>query len=389
MSVSFWLDQTSENQKRNFDVCIVGAGIAGLSTAYWLLQKEPNLKIALLEKHQISYGASGRNAGFITCGSVEHFNRLVQTHGEDLALEIWSFSERNLSLLKERIIRNDKNLDFEQNGSFSLASTEKEFEELKKTAEIMNSHNVPIETLSSQEIEQRLGAVHFAGGIKYVSDASINPALLCQKIWKKIAHQTTLFEICEVSHFEKMGSQSIIRTSNGDFQSDLIILATNAYSSLFDSYFSDKIYPTKGQMLCLEPSPKVMEGPCYANFVLDYFRQLPSGELLIGGFRQLEKETEVGYSDHITPRIQEALHDFVRKYLPQFKDSKVTHRWAGIMGFSADGQPMIGSLPNNPQIFFLGGFTAHGLGLAFHTAEKLVRLIWGESIPDFISARRF
>ena len=76
-----------------------------------------------------------------------------------------------------------------------------------------------------------------------------------------------------------------------------------------------------------------MEGPCYANFVLDYFRQLPTGELIIGGFRQLQKETELGYSDETTDLIQNSLELFLRKHLPKFKDAKITHRWSGVMGF--------------------------------------------------------
>src|SRR5258708_2420291 len=104
MSTSFWLDRTHKTTKRNFDVVIVGAGLSGISTAYWLGQEDPSLKIAILEKGRLGYGASGRNAGFITCGSVEHFNRMISKHGQDEALEIWRFSENNLKLIEERII---------------------------------------------------------------------------------------------------------------------------------------------------------------------------------------------------------------------------------------------------------------------------------------------
>lgn len=389
MSVSHWLDRSKNSSKKQYDACIIGAGISGLSTAYWLLKKDPNLKISLLEKGRLAFGASGRNAGFITCGSVEHFNRLVETYGIEQAHEIWQFSEDNLKLLKNEIIQDDQKLGFEQKGSFSLASTEKELLELKKTAQHMKDKNIPVAELDASDIEKRLGAVNFAGGIHYVSDASISPTALCEKIYSLVKDKIDFYEHCEVSSIETLSNSNTVKTDLHQFESGLVILATNAYSSLISNYFSDKIYATKGQILCLEPQSQFMEGPCYANFVLDYFRQLPTGELLIGGFRQLEKDTEVGFSDHITPKIQQALQQFIDDYLPQFKNAKVTHRWAGIMGFSADGQPMIGSLPDQPQVFFLGGFTAHGLGLAFHSAQKLVSLIFGESIPDFISARRF
>ena len=132
MSVSYWNDQ-SKGQNLTVDIAVIGGGIAGLSCAYWLQKEDPNLRIAIIEKYEIGAGATGRNAGFITCGSVEHFNRLVGKHGQAEAHEIWRFSERNLELLQQEIIQ-DKGADFlyEQKGSFSLASTETEFNELKE-----------------------------------------------------------------------------------------------------------------------------------------------------------------------------------------------------------------------------------------------------------------
>jgi glycine/D-amino acid oxidase-like deaminating enzyme len=97
----------------------------------------------------------------------------------------------------------------------------------------------------------------------------------------------------------------------------------------------------------------------------------------------------VGYSDQTTETIQSALEDFMFKYIPGLKDVKITHRWSGVMGFSVDGQPMLGCLPQDNEIFFLGGFTAHGLGLAFHTAKTLVDCIYNRPIPNFISGKRF
>src|SRR5687768_12146823 len=132
MSISYWLDH-SQSQKLTKDVVIIGGGLAGLSTAYWLQKEDPSLKILLIEKNRIGFGASGRNAGFITCGSVEHFNRMVEKHGREEANAIWKFSEKNLQLLKEHIIAgHEQEIFFEEKGSFSLASTESEFQELKK-----------------------------------------------------------------------------------------------------------------------------------------------------------------------------------------------------------------------------------------------------------------
>lgn len=392
MSTSFWLDRTAAQKttpREHFDVVIIGAGITGLSVAYWLEKEDPSLKIGLVEKSRLAFGASGRNAGFITCGSVEHFNRMISKHGLEEASQIWKFSEVNLSLLEQEIIQEDKEaLGFEKKGSYSLAAQATEFEELKKCAQIMSQMKIPVNIHGQSEIEKSLGTKNFVGGIHYVDDASVNPVKLVEKIYSRLKN-TTLFESTEVhSVTEGPDSTRWVNTDNGTFVGNMVVFALNGYSSSLHPYFADKIYPTRGQVLMMEKVPRFMAGPCYANFYLDYFRQLPSGELLIGGFRQLEKATEVGYSDHTTDTIQGALLEFVRTHLPQFENKKVTHRWAGVMGFSKDGQPLIGSLPDDGQTFFVGGYTAHGIGLAFNSSKSLVDLIYGRSIPQWISARR-
>jgi glycine/D-amino acid oxidase-like deaminating enzyme len=389
MSVSYWLDRTPSRDDRHFDAIIVGAGITGLSTAYWLNHEDPSLKIAIIEKARVGFGASGRNAGFITCGSVEHFNRLVGKHGQNEAVEIWRFSETNLNLLKEHIIQDNRSLmQFEQKGCYSLAAHESELKELTQVAGIMDGLGIPVEVINDSEVQKRLGAVRFVGGIRYLDDASVHPIQLLQQMNKNI--DVTLIEQTEVFGYEPSEEGNrIVKTDNGDFEAPMVIYALNGFSASLHPYFADKIYPTRGQILMMEKVPHFMDGPCYANFYLDYFRQLPSGELLIGGFRQIEKTTEVGYSDHITTPIQTALHEFVMNHLPQYENKAISHRWSGIMGFSADGQPLIGALPDDPQIFFVGGYTGHGMGLAFHCAKTLIDLVYGRDIPRWLSAKRF
>ncbi len=388
MSVSYWNDRSGPTPTQA-DVVIIGGGIAGLSAAYWIGKEDPSMKIVVVEKFEIGAGATGRNAGFVTCGSVEHFNRLVEKHGKEEALQIWQFSEENMRLLKEHIIQDKpQDLLFEHKGSFSLASTDVEFKELQNSAALMKTMNISVETIAESEIKSRLGAEGFVGGIKYVEDGSVHPIKLLEAIRSKLGPNITVCEHHEVHAIDKSGDGKRVRTSKGSIDCSLVVYATNGYSPLLNKFFDDKIFPTRGQILATEAVPRFMEGPCYANFVLDYFRQLPTGEMVIGGFRQLQKDVEKGYSDEASDLIQNALEEFLHKHIPAVRKAKITHRWSGIMGFSVDGQPMVGALPTDEQLFFVGGFTAHGLGLAFHSGKVLADGLFGREIPKFISARR-
>tara|TARA_R110002072_G_scaffold276051_1_gene437334 strand:+ start:65622 stop:66806 length:1185 start_codon:yes stop_codon:yes gene_type:complete len=393
MSVSIWMDKSRDKKTIEQDIVIIGGGIAGLSAAYWLQKEDPTMRIALVEKYQLGDGATGRNAGFITCGSVEHFNRLVGKHGEDEAKEIWNYSEVNLQLLKDEIIQNrEKEMLFEHKGSFSLASTPEEFQELKNSASIMEKMGINVDIIDEAGIKSRLGADQFVGGIKYVGDASIHPLHMLSEIRDKIEktkNEVTFYENHEVFALDESGGDKVVRTKQNTFKAPIVVFATNGYGPQLHPFFEDKIFPTRGQILATEPVERFMEAPCYANFVLDYFRQLPTGEMVIGGFRQLQKDAEIGYSDETSAVIQSALEDFLHQHIPAIRKAKITHRWSGIMGFSVDGQPMVGALPTDPQCFFLGGFTAHGLGLAFHSGKVLTDSMFDRKIPNFITAKRF
>jgi gamma-glutamylputrescine oxidase len=389
VSTSFWLDRSTSKTAQTYDVIVVGAGIAGVSTAYWLNQEDPSLRVAVIEKHRLGFGASGRNAGFMTCGSVEHFNRMVHKHGREEAAAIWKYAEENQKLVKEHIIQ-DRAADFQfdDKGTFSLATSESEMTELKNASDLMKSFGIQVDAVSAADIRERLSVEGFVGGIKYLDDASVHPLFLLRGIVAKA--ECDLIEQTEVHSIgpSDRGTR-IVKTDNGDFEAPVVIMALNGYLPTLHPYFADKVFPTRGQILVTEPVPKFMEGPCYANFYLDYFRQLPTGQILIGGFRQLEKATEVGYSDHTTDVIQEALFSFIQQHLPKAQGKKITHRWAGIMGFSKDGQAMAGSLPEDGQVFFIGGFTGHGMGHGFHAGKSVVDLVFGREIPTWLSARRF
>src|SRR6185312_7040030 len=218
MSTSFWLDRSSKTDKRTYDAVIVGAGVSGLSTAYWLQKEDPSLKIAIIEKQRLAFGASGRNAGFITGGSVEHFNRMITKHGLETATEIWRFAQENMRLLKQEIIQDEGGkLGFEPNGAYSLAAQPNEFEELKNVTVIMDKLNIRTETLDTAAIEKRVGARGFVGGIRYLDDASINPVALVNQMRSKV--KVDLFENVEAIGWEETGEGTrILKTDLGDFE---------------------------------------------------------------------------------------------------------------------------------------------------------------------------
>ena len=100
------------------------------------------------------------------------------------------------------------------------------------------------------------------------------------------------------------------------------------------------------------------------------------------------REVEVGYEDRTTPEVQGGLEGFLARYFPEAAGARITHRWSGTMGFSADGIPLVGALPDMPNVYFAVGFTGHGLGYGLATAERLAaHMLLGHDL-EWLDARR-
>jgi glycine/D-amino acid oxidase-like deaminating enzyme len=386
MSVSYWQDTVGLTLDLDADVTIIGGGLAGLSTAYWLSKKDPNLSIIVVEKGQLGHGASGRNAGFITCGSTEHFSRMTAAYGEGKAEEIWKFTEYNHNLMREEfgVEKLEELCEYRNLGSWTLAATEHEIEVTKATVAALQEKGVNVEWKD----EAYPGTEGFHGGAFYADDGEIHPAKYLWHLGLRTGDAVSIMENAEVFGIDEEEGSLVVRTNKKRIKTEAIVVCTNAWSGQLFPWFQDKIAPTRGQIIVTEPVDHFLQ-PSYCSFVLDYFRQLVDGRVLIGGFRNADVEREVGFSDEVNPIIHEKLEGFLNDHFPALRGKRIDYRWSGVMGFAADGYPLVGSLPEDPRIFYNVGFTAHGLGFTFATGELTADLILAGQDPGIFSGRRF
>lgn len=396
MTKSYWLDykipvsKSDFTTEKNFDVIIVGAGIAGLSVAYWLEKFNSNLKLAILDKSSVvGFGASGRNAGFVTCGSAEHFYKLDKQFGLEKAVEIWKFSEQNRELLKSEIIQDqDSQVDFSITGSCTVAPSSQDWARYQSLVQTMKNAGLDVELIDEAYLSKNYGVRNFLGAIQYNQDGAVHPIKLLGLLKSKLKNTKFIFD-ADVEALQSENSDWKLKTKAGDLTTNKVIFALNGYSNTALPELKEIVKPQRGQIIVTEPLKPFVKGPCYLTKHLCYFRQLPTGQLLVGGFRNHDIEAENTNVDAVTEKIQTALIDFTRSYFQGTANVKIAHQWSGIMGFTPDGQMIVGEHPSKKNVHIMAGCSGHGMGLSFHVAKTLVKGLNGQKIPDHLNINRF
>jgi glycine/D-amino acid oxidase-like deaminating enzyme len=360
--MSLWLDGASRSYPpldsgATADVAIVGAGIAGIATAYFLASS--GASVIVLEARGVAEAASGRNAGFLLAGVAENFVAASQRYGERNALRIWRFTKRTQALVRSLVSEHGIDCALRWNGSDQIAGDDGEWREIQASARRLGSEGVAV----SVDPASRTAT--------YTDDGELHPVrwvrgLAAAAVTKGVRiHEST--RVNEVVPGEA-------RTGAGVVRAGAVVLCTNAYTA---HLATSRVRPVRGQMLATAPTAPVFARPAYANRGYRYWRQSADGRVLVGGWRDTAVGEEVGEEERTTEAIQRQLEAFLREHAVT---AAVTHRWAGTMGFSHDALPYIGRIAE--RVFVCGGFTGHGVAFGPAAAELVATLVRGGTHAD-------
>ena len=361
---SLWLDRAPVTPRAPLagdvtaDVVIVGGGIAGIGTAYALARE--GASVIVLERGEIADGASGRNAGFQLGGVAENYVAACRAYGADRATRVFRFTFANRVLFRSAVRANTIDCDAVWNGSEQLAGDDAEWLEIADSARQLAAHGVRVrlEAAERKAVFDDDGELHPVRFVRGLADA-------VERMGVRIFTGTAAASCAPAE----------VRTAGGTVRAGAVVLCMNAYTH---HLMPTRIRPVRGQIAATAPiARRLFPRPVYAHRGYRYWRQLPAGNVLVGGWRDTAVEDEVGEDDGISARIQDQLDAFLRAH---GVEAPVTHRWGGTMGFSHDGLPYIGKGADG--IYRCGGFTGHGNGYALAAGELVSALIRTGSHPD-------
>jgi glycine/D-amino acid oxidase-like deaminating enzyme len=384
MTVSLWQDTAAwpgevAHERIVADIGIVGGGIVGATLATLLV--EAGRDVVVLEAGTVGGGASGRNAGHCIAGMRNTYHRAVERLGRERARELRALLLENRDMVQRYCDRFA--VPYERNGSQYLGIDAAECAELRASAEALLADGSDIEFSERDPF-----ARGFHGRLFQPGDLGLQPYLLVTRLMA--AAGARVVENCEVRAIEQTGDSVTLRGRRATVECRQAILATNAYARILHPYFRDKVFPTRAQMYATEtsPEPRLITMPTGTQDGFEYFRQLADGRFLIGGYRDRFVDEEVGYGDETTPHLQAGLEAWVAARFPEVARLRVTHRWAGIMGFTRDALPLIGRLPDLPNVAFAVGFTGSGMSYGPLTARLCAEYVLDGTHPGLFHAER-
>ena len=366
------------------EVVVVGAGMVGASAAYRLALA--GMRPLVIEANAPAFGASGRLAGMALAGLGGHFprvTRLVQASG---GRSILDYTTRSLALLRELEATLPGGIEWEDVGSLDLAVSEAEERQVRHMAALQAGEGLEVAILERDELVARapsLDATRVRAAKWTPGDGKVNPFRLVYRLLEAAqAHGARVVTGVRVDELiARSGRTSGVRTSHGEVAAASVLLATNAWTPALVPWVRTALTPIREHVLVTEPVPPLLGPGFETNQCNEYWRQMRTGEVLIGGFAVADEAMGIGsYSMAVRPQVPPLLARLLGELHPVLRDVRVIRAWAGLLDFATLEIPLAGRLSAAdgtvvPGAYLACGITGHGLPYAPILGLLLAELI--------------
>ncbi|MDB5132790.1 MAG: FAD-dependent oxidoreductase [Mucilaginibacter sp.] len=358
------------------DIIIIGSGLVGLSVALHLKRKQPVLKVLVLERGFLPTGASTKNAGFACFGTVSEQLAAIKRSSEEEVLRMVDYKWRGLQRLRENL--GDANIDYQQRGGYELFMDD-EIEKAENCIAQIDSLNKLLTPAIGEPVIYSVADDKIPNfGFKKISRMIYNPfegqidtGKMMRTLLNKVYNAGVLvLNNCEIQRIEHTSDHIRLTTSQGNFKTGKVILATNAFAS---QLFPDlKVIPGRGQVLVTKPIPNLkLKGTYHFDEGYYYFRNI-NNRVLFGGGRNLDLKAEETWDFGQTDLVKNKLIAYLNEVILPGQNAEIDYWWSGIMGFGEDISPIVKQV--EPHIFCAVRCNGMGVAMGSLVGEEVAEL---------------
>lgn len=369
------------------DVAIIGGGFTGVSTAYRLSQRFPDLGIALLEAKRLANGASGRNGGLVLNGIT------VRDVDPDLMAREHAVTNGAIDAIDALVRDHRLDVRWKRTGCLHLLTTAKAAEEAHALTEQLVARGVPLRFLRGRELDEHLRARGAHGAVLDPGEGLLVGVDLIRAMRPLlVAAGVQIYESTPV-HRVREGATCELVAPGGVVRARAIVLATSGYTPRL-GYFRSGLLPVISHVVATDPlPPEVLEATGLgktAGFFDDsprlaYGSVDPSGRVVFGGGTTAAYAYRFGNRTTFDARRDDAGERAVRasllRYLPELEPFPIRHRWSGPLDLTLVRHCAIGVMGAHDNVYYALGYSGHGITLANLAGQVLTDLYAGNHEP--------
>ena len=356
------------------DVCVIGAGFTGLSSALHLAQK--GYRVIVLDAHRVGFGASGRNGGQVGSGYNQSQQTLEKMLGHDAAHQLWDMTQAAKSLTRDLVARHAPEAGYQSGvAEADFSAKDRASSHAKADYLAQNYGYEDIACLNETDFADLIKSPRYAGGVVDWGAGNLHPLRYALGLANSAeAAGARIFENSAAVSVQD-GPPNLVRTAQGQLRADYVIHATNGYHSSLNPSQAAKVMPINNFLVATAPleRPQEVLGKPIAvadnRFVLNYYHLSHDNRLIFGGGES--------YGARFPKDIFAKVRKPLREIFPQLADVQLTHAWGGTLGITTRRLPLFARV--GPQQLTASGYSGHGVALAGFAGQVLAETIAGNA----------
>lgn len=360
---------------KTFDAIVIGGGIVGSATAYYL-ERAGIEKVAMIERGGLCDGSTGKCAG----GFRQQFPTVSECM---LAMQ----SCKIMSSLSEEL---GEDIEFNQGGYLTLAYTEEQMKIAKEKISMHRDLGIDVSWLDVQEIRSMAPWLNekegFLGASFCQTDGVVNSVKMSLAYARAAKNYGCELHLYSEATGIKVNSDRTftIYTSNNNFNTKLLYICTGAYSAKIGRMlgFEIPVVPLAREKMITAPIEFFQPFLCVSPFHELHFNQTPNGSFYMSCGKNLIKRSEPS----ITHAFAQATRSAIARLVPKLAQVNIICHWSGLYETTPDGKPFIGKISKYEGLHIAAGFNGHGLMLAPAAAKELVSCSLGKKAPEWFDS---
>ena len=358
-------------------VCILGAGLAGLSTALGLAERGVS-DVVLLESHTVGHGASGRNGGFVFAGYCLGNAELFKVLGREEARRLYRLTIDAVELIRQRVRQYAIQCELTDKGIL-LANWFNDPARLEQPRQLMKEvYGVDWQHVAPGELREMLKTERYFGALFESNAFHFHPLKYVYGVAAAVAgHGIDIHEHSAALAIEPQGGKYLVRTAHGEVLAEQVVFAAGGYARGLYRPVERATLPIATYVVATEPLGERLreaincESAVYdTRFAFDYYRPLADSRILWGG-----RISILNRGPQAIAGLLKA--DLVTVY-PQLADVQLDYAWGGLMSYGRQQMAQIGRDDNG--VWHAVGFGGHGMAPTTVAGEVLADAI-AKAIP--------